>query len=227
MDASSSGSARCGRPGRAIDPDEPLGQFWEEERTPGGGTTPALTVFLAGAECPFTCVFCDLWRETLDGPTPRGALPEQIRKALAAAGPLPGPGGAEALQRQQLLRAAGGAAARRDGDPRPRRPLRPRHRRVPSPPDRRPLPPLRRAAGRPPGGGHGAGDDPSGSPAAPQQGDDPRRLRPRRRQPSARPESDCAPSCWSRPPSCHRRRRSSGRSARPSTPSSAGRSGSR
>jgi archaeosine synthase beta-subunit len=73
------------------DPWEPLRHLWEEEREPGGGTIPALTVFLAGAECPFTCVFCDLWRETLAGPTPPGALPTQLRKALAAAGPLPSP----------------------------------------------------------------------------------------------------------------------------------------
>jgi radical SAM enzyme (TIGR01210 family) len=78
-------------PRRPIDPQEPLGHFWEEERTPEGGLLPAFTIFLAGAECPFTCVFCDLWRETLDGPTPPGALPAQIRKALAAAGPLPQP----------------------------------------------------------------------------------------------------------------------------------------
>jgi radical SAM enzyme (TIGR01210 family) len=39
-------------------------------------------VFLAGAECPFTCSFCDLWRWTLDGPTPRGALPVQLGRAL-------------------------------------------------------------------------------------------------------------------------------------------------
>lgn len=71
------------------DPWEPLRHLWEEEREPDGEAIPALTVFLAGAECVFTCVFCDLWRETLAGPTPPGALPTQLRKALAAAGPLP------------------------------------------------------------------------------------------------------------------------------------------
>ncbi len=39
-------------------------------------------MFLAGAECPFTCSFCDLWRWTLDGPTPPGALPAQLRQVL-------------------------------------------------------------------------------------------------------------------------------------------------
>jgi radical SAM enzyme (TIGR01210 family) len=42
----------------------------------------ALTVFLAGAECPFTCSFCDLWRWTMDGPTPVGALPAQVAEVL-------------------------------------------------------------------------------------------------------------------------------------------------
>jgi radical SAM enzyme (TIGR01210 family) len=74
-----------------MDPWTPIAQLWEEERMPDGGLLPALTVFLAGAECPFSCVFCDLWKETLDGPTPAGALPAQLRKALAAAGPLPQP----------------------------------------------------------------------------------------------------------------------------------------
>lgn len=78
-------------PRRTVDPWEPLGVLWEEERTPEGDLLPALTVFLAGAECPFTCVFCDLWKETLDVPTPPGALPVQIAKALAAAGPVPRP----------------------------------------------------------------------------------------------------------------------------------------
>jgi uncharacterized Fe-S cluster-containing MiaB family protein len=47
----------------------------------------ALTVFLAGAECPYTCSFCDLWRWTLDGPTPPGALPAQLARALQALTP--------------------------------------------------------------------------------------------------------------------------------------------
>lgn len=73
----------------AVDPWRPLGTSWEEERQPDGTLAPVLTVFLAGAECPFGCVFCDLWRHTLDGPTPLGALPAQLEQALAAAGPLP------------------------------------------------------------------------------------------------------------------------------------------
>ncbi|PYP49157.1 MAG: hypothetical protein DMD39_12500, partial [Gemmatimonadetes bacterium] len=48
-----------------IDPFKPLGSVLEEERRPNGKIERALTVFLAGAECPFTCSFCDLWRMTI------------------------------------------------------------------------------------------------------------------------------------------------------------------
>jgi len=48
-----------------------------------------LTVFLAGAECPFRCPFCDLWQHTLSGATPRRALVRQLEIALQAAGPIP------------------------------------------------------------------------------------------------------------------------------------------
>ncbi len=65
-----------------VDPWLAHGSVIEDERRPRGVTERALTVFLAGAECPFTCSFCDLWRSTLDGPTPPGALPAQLRQVL-------------------------------------------------------------------------------------------------------------------------------------------------
>ena len=67
----------------SVDPWGPLAVIVEKERRPGGDLESTLTVFLAGSECPFTCAFCDLWRNTLEGPTPRGALPEQLSRALA------------------------------------------------------------------------------------------------------------------------------------------------
>jgi hypothetical protein len=73
-----------------VDPYSAHGSLVEEERRPNGGVERALTVFLAGAECPFTCSFCDLWRWTIDGPTPAGALPRQVEAVLrACAGPMP------------------------------------------------------------------------------------------------------------------------------------------
>lgn len=67
-----------------VDPWKALGSAVDDERRPGGVIERALTVFLAGAECPFTCSFCDLWRYTIEGPTPAGALPRQIEETLAS-----------------------------------------------------------------------------------------------------------------------------------------------
>ncbi len=82
-DRSLAAAVRARRPPKpAIDPRQPLDTLLEDERTPDGRLVPALTVFLAGAECPFTCVFCDLWRYTLDRPTAPGDLPAQVEVAL-------------------------------------------------------------------------------------------------------------------------------------------------
>ena len=73
-----------------VDPYTAHGSVLEEERRPDGTIERALTVFLAGAECPFTCSFCDLWRYTIDGPTPPGALTAQLARVLDVhAGPAP------------------------------------------------------------------------------------------------------------------------------------------
>jgi len=70
-------------PKPAVDPWKAHGCIVEQERRPGGIVETTSTIFLAGAECAFTCSFCDLWRYTIDGPTPRGALPAQIEASLA------------------------------------------------------------------------------------------------------------------------------------------------
>lgn len=75
-------------PKPVIDPWRPIDVVVEEERLAAGGRARVLTVFLAGSECPFTCVFCDLWRFTTDEPTPAGAIPAQIGHALERAGDL-------------------------------------------------------------------------------------------------------------------------------------------
>jgi len=77
-------------PKPSVDPWVAHGSLVEEERTGRESRERALTVFLAGAECPFTCSFCDLWRWTTDAPTPAGALPAQLSGVLASLdSPLP------------------------------------------------------------------------------------------------------------------------------------------
>lgn len=73
---------RLRAPKPAHDPWVAHGSIQEVERCPDGAVERALTVFLTGAECPFTCSFCDLWRWTLDDPTPPGALPAQLQRVL-------------------------------------------------------------------------------------------------------------------------------------------------
>ena len=53
----------------------------EDERTADGQVAPTATVFLTGRECPWRCVMCDLWRYTMAGDTPPGAIPAQIAAA--------------------------------------------------------------------------------------------------------------------------------------------------
>ena len=77
-------------PKTRVDPYQAHGTLIDEERRPEGKIERALTVFLIGAECPFTCSFCDLWRWTIDGPTPPGALTRQLESVLQTlAGPAP------------------------------------------------------------------------------------------------------------------------------------------
>lgn len=72
------------RSGRApLNPREPNGFFAEDERTADGDVVPVNTILLTNRECPFRCVMCDLWRNTMAESVPVGAIPEQIDFALA------------------------------------------------------------------------------------------------------------------------------------------------
>jgi archaeosine synthase beta-subunit len=64
------------------DPDRPAGLIVEEERASSGEAVRIATVFLTGSECPWRCVMCDLWKHTLEGATPPGAIPRQLDAAL-------------------------------------------------------------------------------------------------------------------------------------------------
>jgi len=69
-------------PKNAVDPSRPNGLFVEDEPVAPGVAVPVATVLLANRECAFRCTMCDLWTNTLDAPTPRGAVPAQIRYSL-------------------------------------------------------------------------------------------------------------------------------------------------
>ena len=69
-------------PKNILDAQVPYAFLWEEERGANGEPVPTTTVFLTNRECPFRCVMCDLWQNTLDTRVPQGAIAAQIRHAL-------------------------------------------------------------------------------------------------------------------------------------------------
>jgi archaeosine synthase beta-subunit len=71
------------RPQRnALDPWRPWDFFVEEERSASGEIVSVATIFLTNRECPWRCLMCDLWRNTLTESVPPGAIPQQIDYAL-------------------------------------------------------------------------------------------------------------------------------------------------
>lgn len=59
----------------------------EPEVTAAGRVEDVATIFLTNRECPFHCLFCDLWKNTTDERVPVGAIPQQIDHALARLSP--------------------------------------------------------------------------------------------------------------------------------------------
>ncbi len=55
----------------------------EQERAESGDVVPVATIFLTNRECPWRCLMCDLWQNTLTETVPAGAIPAQIDLALA------------------------------------------------------------------------------------------------------------------------------------------------
>jgi radical SAM enzyme (TIGR01210 family) len=70
-------------PKHVLNPRRAYVALWEEERDERGVLVPTAVVLLTNRECPFRCVMCDLWMNTLDERVPTGAIPEQIRVALS------------------------------------------------------------------------------------------------------------------------------------------------
>ena len=69
-------------PKNRLDPMRAYGVHYEEECDAHGELVPTGVVLLTNRECPFRCVFCDLWRNTLDETVRAGAIEVQIRDAL-------------------------------------------------------------------------------------------------------------------------------------------------
>lgn len=71
------------RPGKnVVRRDRPYHYLHEQERGADGTIKEVNTVFLTNSECPFKCVMCDLWKNTLDVPVQQGDVPDQISHAL-------------------------------------------------------------------------------------------------------------------------------------------------
>jgi radical SAM enzyme (TIGR01210 family) len=72
------------RPAREVlDPQKPYAFFLEQEYSSSGEVVPVATILLTNRECPWRCVMCDLWRNTLTESVPAGAIPAQIEYALS------------------------------------------------------------------------------------------------------------------------------------------------
>ena len=70
-------------PRNRLDPRRPYAQLSEVEPDDAGEPVSVSAIFLTNRECPWRCLMCDLWRNTLAEPVEPGAIPEQIRFALS------------------------------------------------------------------------------------------------------------------------------------------------
>ncbi|TWW12167.1 hypothetical protein E3A20_03380 [Planctomyces bekefii] len=76
-------------PRNLLDPSRPWQFLSEPEFSRHGRVEAVSTVFLTNRECPFHCLMCDLWQNTLTESLPPGLIPEQIDFALRQLPPAP------------------------------------------------------------------------------------------------------------------------------------------
>ena len=69
-------------PRNVVDPSVPWLFLSEPEYSRNGKVEPVSTIFLTNRECPFHCLMCDLWQNTLTESVAPGRIPAQIDFAL-------------------------------------------------------------------------------------------------------------------------------------------------
>lgn len=65
-----------------LDATRPYAFFVEQEYSASGEVVSVATILLINRECPWRCLMCDLWKNTLSETVPVGAIPAQIEFAL-------------------------------------------------------------------------------------------------------------------------------------------------
>jgi len=65
-----------------VDPRKPYAFLIEPEINTTGDVVDVATLFLTNNECPFRCLMCDLWKNTLERNAPPASIPRQIEYAL-------------------------------------------------------------------------------------------------------------------------------------------------
>jgi radical SAM enzyme (TIGR01210 family) len=74
-------------PRNVLDPWRPYAFLVETEAGDEGTAVEIATIFLTNRECPWRCLMCDLWRNTLEEKVPPGAIAAQIQYALERLAP--------------------------------------------------------------------------------------------------------------------------------------------
>ncbi len=74
-------------PRNVVDPGRPYAFLLEDENFSPGRVAQVATIFLTNRECPWRCLMCDLWKNTLTESLQPGVIPAQVDFALNALAP--------------------------------------------------------------------------------------------------------------------------------------------
>ena len=76
-------------PRNPVSADRPYAFLVEPEAGTDGEPIDVATIFLTNRECPFRCLMCDLWKNTLESPVVPGQIPGQIPGQYGQYGQVP------------------------------------------------------------------------------------------------------------------------------------------